>query len=119
MLKSSALALARGAPILQGSLRLIERDVLPPGPGEVVVRPRTAGVCGTDLQMLRGLRGDPAMIIGHEADGVIEAIGTGVCDLSIGDEVLFNPTCPLDQSIILGHNIEVFGKKPLPCRLLQ
>jgi propanol-preferring alcohol dehydrogenase len=51
-----------------------------PGPGEVLVRIHAAGVCGTDLHILDGMiKPDPyPMTIGHEAAGVVEAVGAGV-----------------------------------------
>ena len=53
-----------------------------PGPGEVLVRVRAAGICGSDVEVLEGRR--PAryvrypIIPGHEWAGVVEAIGPGV-----------------------------------------
>jgi alcohol dehydrogenase, propanol-preferring len=51
-----------------------------PGPGEVLVRVHAAGVCGTDLHILDGMiKPDPyPMTLGHEAAGVVEAVGDGV-----------------------------------------
>ena len=65
-----------------GAITLIERPDLEPGPGEVVVRPAYCGVCGTDLELLRG-EVDAAFVrypltLGHEWSGVIEAVGAGV-----------------------------------------
>jgi 2-desacetyl-2-hydroxyethyl bacteriochlorophyllide A dehydrogenase len=72
-----------------GSIGVVERPVLEPAPGEVVVRPAYCGVCGTDLELLRG-DVDPAYVrypltLGHEWSGTIEAIGAGVEGLSVGD----------------------------------
>lgn len=62
------------------SLRVDEIDDLRPGPGEVLVRIESAGVCGTDLHILDGMiKPDPyPMTIGHEAAGVVESVGEGV-----------------------------------------
>ena len=65
-----------------GALALLERDDLVPGPGEVVVRPSYCGVCGTDLELLRG-QVDAAFVrypltLGHEWSGTIEAVGASV-----------------------------------------
>src|SRR5258707_7308008 len=57
------------------SLRLDEVAVPVPGPGQVLVRIRAAGVCGTDLHILDGMiKPDPyPMTLGHEAAGVVAA----------------------------------------------
>src|SRR6476620_2677836 len=70
------------------SLRVDEIDDLSPGPGEVLVRVHAAGVCGTDLHILDGMiKPDPyPMTIGHEAAGVVEAVGDGAT-LAIGAPV--------------------------------
>src|SRR5580765_6949796 len=62
------------------TLRVDEIDDLTPGPGEVLVRVHAAGVCGTDLHILDGMiKPDPyPMTLGHEAAGVVEAVGDGV-----------------------------------------
>ena len=65
-----------------GSLTLLERPGLEPGPGEVVVRPVFCGVCGSDLELIRG-EIDPAFVrypltLGHEWSGTVEAVGEGV-----------------------------------------
>ena len=71
-----------------GTLTLVEREGLVPGPGEVVVRPSYCGVCGTDLELLRG-QVDAAFVrypltLGHEWSGTIEAVGAGVEGLAPG-----------------------------------
>lgn len=67
-----------------------------PGPGEVRVRVRAAGLCHSDLSTVNGSRLRPTpMAIGHEAAGEIVAVGPGVTDRAIGDHVVltFVPTC--------------------------
>ncbi len=70
------------------SLRLDEVAVPVPGPGQVLVRIRAAGVCGTDLHILDGMiKPDPyPMTLGHEAAGVVEMAGDG-SSMSSGDRV--------------------------------
>jgi alcohol dehydrogenase, propanol-preferring len=57
------------------SLSVVDMDVPEPGPGEVLVQIRAAGVCGTDLHILDGMiKPDPyPMTLGHEAAGVVAA----------------------------------------------
>jgi alcohol dehydrogenase len=70
-----------------GSIAL--RDVPPPepAPGECVVRVRTAGICGTDLQMLQGYA-DFQGIPGHEFAGVVESVGSSADRSWIGKRVV-------------------------------
>ena len=51
-----------------------------PGPGEALVRVKSAGICHTDLHFLSGLLnlGVAPMTLGHEAAGIVEDIGAGV-----------------------------------------
>ncbi|HYC74309.1 zinc-dependent alcohol dehydrogenase family protein [Brevundimonas sp.] len=68
----------------------------PPGPGEVLVAIRAAGLCHSDLSVINGDRPRPMpMALGHEAAGVVEALGPGVDDLIVGDHVVmvFMPSC--------------------------
>ncbi|MFW2341475.1 zinc-dependent alcohol dehydrogenase family protein [Brevundimonas sp.] len=68
----------------------------PPGPSEVQVRIRAAGLCHSDLSVINGDRPRPLpMALGHEAAGEVEALGEGVDDLSVGDHVVmvFMPSC--------------------------
>jgi alcohol dehydrogenase len=68
----------------------------PPGPGEVLVAVRAAGLCHSDLSVINGDRPRPMpMALGHEAAGVVEQVGSGVDDLKPGDHVVmvFMPSC--------------------------
>ena len=76
------------------SIEEVELD--PPEAGEVLVRISAAGLCHSDLSVVNGSRPRPLpMVIGHEAAGVVEAVGTGVSDLEKGDHVVFVfvPSC--------------------------
>lgn len=89
----------------------IETVVLdPPGPGEVLVAVKAAGLCHSDLSVINGGRPRPLpMVLGHEAAGVVEALGDGVTDLRIGDHVVmvFMPSC--------GHCDPCAGGRPALC----
>lgn len=68
----------------------------PPGPGEVLVRVRAAGLCHSDLSVIDGSRPRPLpMLLGHEATGDVVETGAGVASLSVGDAVVFSfvPMC--------------------------
>lgn len=75
-------------------IRAIELD--DPGPGEVRVRVRAAGLCHSDLSVINGDRPRPLpMVIGHESAGEVLQVGAGVHDLAVGDRVVmvFMPSC--------------------------
>jgi L-iditol 2-dehydrogenase len=76
-----------------GVLRL--NEVPPPtaGPGEVIVRLAACGICGTDLEKLRGHYEDRG-IIGHEPVGVIAGLGRGVQGLEVGTRVFVHHHVP-------------------------
>src|SRR6187397_89045 len=77
-------------------LTIEEVDLDPPGPGEVLVKMRAAGLCHSDLSVINGDRPRPTpMLLGHEAAGTVESVGDGVDDLAKGDHVVlvFVPSC--------------------------
>ena len=77
-------------------LSIEEVELRPPGPGEVLVRMGAAGLCHSDLSVINGDRPRPTpMALGHEAAGVVEALGPGTSDLKKGDHVVlvFIPSC--------------------------
>ncbi|MGH9082936.1 MAG: S-(hydroxymethyl)mycothiol dehydrogenase [Acidimicrobiales bacterium] len=76
----------KGAPVS------VETVVVPdPGPGEVVVGVQACGVCHTDLHYREGgINDDFPFLLGHEAAGVVEAVGPGVTSPAPGDFVVLN-----------------------------
>ena len=58
-----------------------------PGPGELVVDLRACGLCGTDLEKMKGEYTAAMPILGHEAVGVVSAVGPGVKDFEVDDRV--------------------------------
>jgi S-(hydroxymethyl)mycothiol dehydrogenase len=67
----------------------------PPGPGEVLVRVVASGVCHTDLHAKNGeFGGDFPYLLGHEATGVVEAVGEGVLRPVVGDMVVLSWRAP-------------------------
>jgi S-(hydroxymethyl)mycothiol dehydrogenase len=62
-----------------------------PGPGEALVAVQACGVCHTDLHYREGSIGDDyPYLLGHEAAGVVEAVGDGVTSVAPGDFVILN-----------------------------
>jgi S-(hydroxymethyl)mycothiol dehydrogenase len=70
----------------------IETITVPdPGPGEALVAVQACGVCHTDLHYREGGIGDDfPYLLGHEAAGVVEAVGAGVTEVAPGDFVVLN-----------------------------
>ncbi|WP_395694001.1 S-(hydroxymethyl)mycothiol dehydrogenase [Nocardioides sp.] len=66
-------------------------NVPDPGPGEAVVKVQACGVCHTDLHYREGgINDDFPFLLGHEAAGVVEAVGPGVTSVVPGDFVVLN-----------------------------
>ncbi len=109
----AAVLSAMGAPRPYADSRPLSIETVtlqPPGPGEVQVAIRAAGLCHSDLSVINGDRPRPLpMALGHEAAGVVEALGEGVDDLAVGDHVVmvFMPSC--------GHCAPCAGGRPALC----
>ncbi len=77
-------------------LQVTELELDPPGPGEVLVKVRAAGLCHSDLSVIDGSRPRVMpMVLGHEAAGEVVELGEGVDTLALGDHVVcaFVPSC--------------------------
>jgi S-(hydroxymethyl)glutathione dehydrogenase/alcohol dehydrogenase len=78
-------------------LTIEEVDLMPPRKGEVLVRIVATGVCHTDAFTLSGKdpEGKFPVILGHEGGGIVEAVGSGVTSVEVGDHVipLYTPEC--------------------------
>ncbi len=71
-------------------IRVEDRPIPDPGPGEALIRIRAAGVCGSDLHNYRGHResnNDVPWQQGHELAGEVTALGAGVTGLAVGQRV--------------------------------
>jgi L-iditol 2-dehydrogenase len=63
-------------------------DVPAIGPGEVLVKIDTCGICGTDLKKIHSGSHDAPRVFGHEMAGLIAAIGSGVRGFKVGERVM-------------------------------
>lgn len=91
-------------------VKIEEIELDDPGPGEVLVRMASAGLCHSDLSIINGSRPrELPIVLGHEGSGVIEAVGPGVEELSVGDHVVyvFVPSC--------GHCVPCAEGRPALC----
>ena len=84
-----AMQLDRPAPVGDEPLRLVERAVPEPGPGQVLVRVSACGICRTDLHVVEGelppVRSP--IVPGHQIVGRLERVGPGVTGRRIGERV--------------------------------
>ncbi|MCO8270804.1 alcohol dehydrogenase catalytic domain-containing protein [Actinoplanes sp. TRM 88003] len=82
--------------VSDGGVSVVVADVPQPGPGEVLVRTAVAGVCGSDTHALAGLH--PFIELpyapGHEVCGTVEAIGSAVTAVVVGQRVTLEPFLP-------------------------
>jgi S-(hydroxymethyl)mycothiol dehydrogenase len=79
-------ARGKGAPVTVETVQVPD-----PGPGEAVVTVQACGVCYTDLHYRQGrINDDFPFLLGHEAAGVVEAVGEGVTTVAPGDFVILN-----------------------------
>ncbi|GAA1787013.1 NDMA-dependent alcohol dehydrogenase [Pseudarthrobacter sulfonivorans] len=82
---------------------ILEFDLADPGPGEVRIKLKVAGLCHSDehLQHLEL----PLMVGGHEGAGIIEAVGEGVTGLEVGDHVACSwiPSCGVCRFCVTGQ----------------
>ena len=91
-------------------LQIEELELAPPESGELLIRVRAAGLCHSDLSVVDGTRVRPVpMVLGHEAAGVVEAVGPAVADVRPGDHVVlsFVPSC--------GTCADCAGGEPVLC----
>lgn len=82
------------------------RSLVGPGPSDVRIRVARAGICGSDLHGYTGESGlrVPGVVMGHEASGIVDTLGSDVSAFQVGEHVTFAPTLPCDGSC--GHVVE-------------
>ena len=95
-------------------LRVEPHEAPDPGPGEVRIRIGRGGICGSDLHYYHAggfgaVRVRQPMVLGHEAAGVVEAVGAGVTHVAPGDAVAVNPSLPC------GTCAQCLGGRPIHC----
>lgn len=109
--------------VLDEYMQLNYRDFPDPEPesGEVLIRVKACGICGSDVHGMDGSTGrrKPPIIMGHEASGVIAGLGENVAGWQVGDRVTFDSTIyPLDDWFTrkgrynLSNNRKVLGVSP-------
>ena len=89
-----------------GVLELEELRVDAPGPHDVLVRTAHTGLCHSDLHCIDGVSHvEPPVVLGHEASGVVEAVGEEVTSVRPGDHVVacMSAFCGQCRQCISGH----------------
>src|SRR5229473_5803388 len=81
------------------------------GPGELLVRVHTCGICGTDLKKIATGSHSAPRIFGHETSGQVVAAGEGVSNFRIGDRVMAFHHIPCGQCYYCRHG--VFAQCPV------
>jgi Zn-dependent alcohol dehydrogenase len=75
-------------------LQILDVDIQEPGPGHVRVAIKHCGCCHSDLSVIDGAFPAPMpIVLGHEAAGIVDAVGAGVTGIAVGDPVVVTP-CP-------------------------
>ncbi len=90
------------------SLVLAEVDKPTPGPGQVVLEMKAAGICHTDVGQMNdeawlSVLAKTPITMGHENAGVVAELGEGVTDFAVGDRV---GVCPTTSVGAPGHNYD-------------
>ncbi len=109
--------------VLEAYNKFVYREVPAPvaGPGEVLIRIKACGICGSDIHGMDGSTGRriPPLIMGHEASGIIEDTGPGVNEWHKGNRVTFDSTVfplndwfTLEGQYNLSESREVLGVSP-------
>ncbi|OWF40804.1 sorbitol dehydrogenase-like [Mizuhopecten yessoensis] len=83
----------------KGDIKLEDKPIPEPGPGEVQLCMQQVGICGSDVHYWQhGSIGDfvvkAPMILGHEASALVSKLGEGVTTLKVGDRVAIEPGVP-------------------------
>ena len=85
------------------SIRLQERPDLEAAPGEVIIKIKYCGICGTDVHIYDAELLPPPLVLGHENVGTIADIGEGVEGWELGDRVAVSPPGPCGKCYYCNH----------------
>jgi D-arabinitol dehydrogenase (NADP+) len=90
-------------------IKLVEREIPEPGPGEVLIKVMASGICGTDIHIFNGeYLGAYPVIPGHEFSGVVVSTGNMITRFNVGDRVAVEPNIACDNCIHCLNNRQNF-----------
>ena len=83
------------------------------GSGDILVKMRACGICGSDVEKVFGKYGQPSMRLGHEPAGIITQVGSEVSNFVVGDRVFthHHVACYSDDCHECNHGNETMCKK--------
>jgi L-iditol 2-dehydrogenase len=91
---------------------IVEDTVVPSlGPGDILVRMQSCGICGSDVEKVFGKYGQPSMRLGHEPSGIIIDVGNDVKNFKKGDRVFTHHHVPCYECHFCTHGNETMCKK--------
>lgn len=101
----------------RGDVRLESVPVPQIGPGELLLRVHTCGICGTDLKKISTGSHLPPRIFGHETTGVVAAVGEDVEDFRPGDRAVAFHHIPCGECFYCQHKVfaQCAGYKRVGC----
>jgi (R,R)-butanediol dehydrogenase/meso-butanediol dehydrogenase/diacetyl reductase len=101
---------AKGQPLV------VEKIPIPrPGPGQVLVKVKACGICGSDVHAVNADWPSVNIVMGHEFSGVVAAIGEGVKRCRVGERVLPLPqvSCGRCAACLSGNTFECSQREPI------
>ncbi len=90
-----------------------QMELSPPGPGEVAVRVKACGICGTDIHFFHDVPAKTLTPLGHEVAGIVSAVGAGSTQLKVGIPVV------VQNNIACGVCDACLNQKPASCSNIQ
>ena len=101
------------AAFVKDSSSVVVEDVEKPilGTGDVLVKMRACGICGSDLEKVFGKYSQPSTRLGHEPSGTIEKVGENVTDFKKGDRVFVHHHVPCYSCHFCLHGNETMCEK--------
>ncbi len=95
-------------------VHVVTAAVPEPGPDDVLIRVHAAGICGTDVHILRGeYEAHYPLIPGHEFSGEVAGVGANVTRFHVGERVTADPNIPCNRCLFCQRN------EPNQCRHLR
>ena len=92
-------------------IKNIEKPLV--GPGDILVKMRACGICGSDVEKVFGKYGQPSMRLGHEPAGIITQVGSEISNFSVSDRVFthHHVACYSDDCHECSHGNETMCKR--------